>query len=316
MGYRVVFGRKLISIVVFNFWYLRRNKRKPKQENPLTPGSLPFTFKGPGLTLLFPSQTCWCWNQSLTFSLGSLPNRTEKPFIYLWVYHKKVPQDKDWVIMLGGCPVKRKWGMVRKIDIKEGFMEKRLEEEREIGELGREGGSRSVVFQKPGQWCFLFVQHKGTSWPDQGPTRTRKSSLLVEWAKEKRGREDERRANVKCRRKISGKSVSLISFFASDMSTGMVGNVAYNFRVIIATVIFPPSPSQVLPLALTTWFHSTAWIMLEKEPRRKDDSKRSLRTGLQYLRVYPHFQTACLPTAKLPIVHLLLIYSTGLHTYT
>lgn len=78
----------------------------------------------------------------------------------------------------------------------------------------------SVVFQKPGQWSFYFVQHKGTRWPDQGPALIR-SSPAVTWAEETRGREDERRANVRCRRKIAGRPGTLTSFFASDMSTGM-----------------------------------------------------------------------------------------------
>ena len=194
-------------------------------------------------------------------------------------------------------------------------MEKRLEEEREVGELGGERGSMSVVSQKPGQWNFLFVQYKGTSWPDQGPTLIRRSSLLVEWAEEKRGREDERRANVKCRRKIAGRSGLPTSFFASDMSTWMMGNVAYNFRVITLTVTLPPSLSQVLPLAPTTWFHSQPRRMLGKEPRRKDDFKRSLGTGLQYLRVYSHLQLACLPHCQAAYWCLFVSYLFDRTTY-
>lgn len=101
-----------------------------------------------------------------------------------------------------------------------------------------------VVFQKPVLWDVLFAQCKGMRWPDKGPTLIRRGSLLVEWPEEERVRKEEtKRVKVRYRRKISGRPGSLISLLvAPDMSTGLLGNDAYNFRVIISNYCTPSFP--------------------------------------------------------------------------
>lgn len=98
------------------------------------------------------------------------------------------------------------------------------------------------------------------------------------------------------------------------------GNDACNFRVITSTYHIPSFPSQVWPLAPTTWFYSRLWGMVKREQwcqwnSRKGSQDRSMVGEVWGGWVYPRlYQLACpLPNCLLIFVSCLFDRTTYIH---